>query len=68
MSDGAIQMLDPNSIPSTISFHTNGSGNEPLMKLTKDGMYYKGEYIEDAGKAYDAFMEVMSVMKNYYGG
>lgn len=31
---------------------------EPLV-LTKDGFTYNGEFIEDAGKAYQLFMEVI---------
>lgn len=30
-----------------------------LLRLDKKGFLYKGEYIQDAGKAYNAFIETM---------
>ncbi len=36
---------------------------EEVMRLDHQGMVYKGQRIEDAGEAYRAFMEVMTVMK-----
>ena len=31
-----------------------------IMKLTKEGMYFKGVLVEDAGEAYQAFMAAMT--------
>jgi hypothetical protein len=33
-----------------------GNPPEAILKLTKEGMFYKGELVKDAGEAYGAFM------------
>lgn len=38
-----------------IIFHT--SNDEELLKLTDEGMYYKGTLVADAGEAYLRFSE-----------
>jgi len=38
-----------------IIFHT--SNDEELLKLTDEGMYYKGTLVADAGEAYLRFCE-----------
>lgn len=35
-----------------------------ILRLTKDGMYYKGQFIEDAGEAHKAFLEAMRAMQS----
>ena len=37
--------------------------NEPILLLDKNGFTYLGQRINDAGKAYDIWMEVMLKMK-----
>ena len=27
-------------------------GNEPVIKITKDGLFYKGEFVPDAGEVH----------------
>lgn len=39
-----------------ITFNCNGE----IMKLTPEGMFYKGEFIADAGEAHKAFIQFMS--------
>jgi len=34
-----------------------------LLRLDKRGFLYQGEYIRDAGKAHDAFLEAMDKIK-----
>ena len=34
-----------------------------LLRLDKKGFLYKGEYIQDAGKAHDAFIETMERLR-----
>lgn len=62
-NSGTIKEIDPNSLTTTISFMTKGNKNEPIMKLTAEGMFYKGKFIEDAGEAHKAFLEVMQILK-----
>ena len=40
-----------------IIFNAGGEGSEEILKLTEEGMFYKGEFIEDAGVAYKRFCE-----------
>lgn len=39
------------------------ASNTEILRLTKDGMYYKGEYVADAGAAHKAFMETMAALQ-----
>lgn len=39
------------------------NGMEVVLKLDKQGMTYKGQFIRDAGEAHDRFVEVMKLMK-----
>ena len=48
-------------IQHSVVFHFDQ--DPPILKIDKDGFHFKGETIEDAGKAYDAFMKVMGMMK-----
>ena len=43
-----------------ITFFTAGT---EIMRLTSEGMIYKGKMIEDAGEAHKAFLEVMRCMQ-----
>lgn len=61
-NSGTIKVVDPNPY-NAISFITKGNKNEPIMKLTEEGMFYKGEFIEDAGEAHKAFLEVMQILR-----
>ena len=36
---------------------TAGESPEEILKLTEEGMFYKGELVEDAGEAYRRFSE-----------
>ncbi len=38
--------------------------NNEVLILDKDGFVYKGERIQDAGKAHKIFLEVMQEMNN----
>lgn len=40
----------------------DGSMKE-LLRLDSKGFLYQGEYIRDAGKAHDAFLETMAIIK-----
>lgn len=46
----------------TIAFYTSVN-SDAVLKLDKDGFTYKGERIQDAGKAHAAFLETLSMMK-----
>jgi hypothetical protein len=37
--------------------------NEDILIINKEGFTYRGELIEDSGKAYDVFMKVMCAME-----
>lgn len=63
-------MIEPESLePNSLVFRTVNPSNEiifradnlpnKVMKLTKEGMFYNGEFIEDAGKAHRLFIEFM---------
>jgi len=43
--------------PDTGSDITFYNENKPTLTLTKDGFLYKGELIQDAGKAYNLFTD-----------
>ena len=34
-----------------------GEGSKEILKLTEEGMFYKGEFVEDAGVAYKRFID-----------
>lgn len=38
-------------------------GLEVVLKLDKQGMTYRGKFIEDAGEAHDVFVDVMNQIK-----
>lgn len=40
----------------------DGSMKE-LLRLDEKGFLYKGQYIQDAGEAHDAFLETMHIIK-----
>lgn len=44
----------------------DGSMKE-LLRLDEKGFYYKGQYIQDAGEAHDAFLETMHKLKEAKG-
>ena len=44
----------------------DGSMKE-LLRLDEKGFYYKGQYIQDAGEAHDAFLETMHILKQAKG-
>lgn len=61
-----VPVQEPVQIPTqnqAIHFFVNGNDNPPVMTLAPEGMYYRGELVEDAGTAHRAFLEVMSTMK-----
>lgn len=62
MSDQQIEIIE-SSIKNNIYF-TVGSIDPPILSLSKEGFKYKGVRIEDAGKAHEAFLEVMQLMKS----
>lgn len=35
-----------------------------IMKLTREGMFYRGQLVEDEGKAYEAFMDTMRILQH----
>ena len=45
---------------STITFSI---GNEPIIKISKEGFKYKDEFIEDAGEIYNMFKEFLIMAK-----
>jgi len=34
-----------------------GEGSKEILKLTEEGMFYKGEFVEDVGVAYKRFID-----------
>lgn len=48
-----------------ISFNVNDAEgvSHEVLKISLMGFFYKGEIVEDCGKAYEAFMQVMGVMR-----
>ncbi len=53
----------PASETNNISFHC-GSPSKEILRLDSQGMTYNGQRIEDAGKAHQAFVEAMNVIRN----
>lgn len=48
----------------TITFSVmENSVFEPILVLTKEGMYYKGVFVMDAGAAHKAWMATMAAMQ-----
>jgi hypothetical protein len=41
----------------------NCPADNPILKLSKEGFFFNGELLEDAGEAHSAFLEVMGLMK-----
>ena len=41
----------------------NCPADNPIIKLSKEGFFFNGELIEDAGEAHGAFLEVMGLVK-----
>lgn len=56
-SGGTVYPTDDNN---TIHFNTGRS--KEILRLSPEGMYYNGEYIEDAGLAHQAFLETLTQM------
>ena len=52
-------------IPSSVVFYANG--NEKILEISVDGMIYKGVLIEDAGEAYQAWLDTMEAIRNGSG-
>ena len=50
----------PVVLNSDITFKANYT---EVLRITENGFIYKGALIEDAGKAYKVWMEVMNQMK-----
>lgn len=57
-SSGTIQLTPKEN---QIIFNVNQG--EEVMRINSQGMFYKGVFIEDAGEAHKAFLEVMKQMK-----
>jgi hypothetical protein len=49
--------------PNIITFNIDPDDTE-VLRLSQEGFTYKGELIEDAGEAYNIFMEVMGRMND----
>ena len=46
----------------SIQFCVDHFENHEILRLTNDGVFYKGEFVKDAGEAYKAWMDVMGQM------
>jgi hypothetical protein len=54
--------LKDTTTPSTLIFNTEEGGNlVEVLKISKDGFYYKGERVEDINKIYERFSEWMNL-------
>ena len=51
-SEYRIAAVEPNSFPTYINLYD-------VIKIDETGLYYKDDFIEDAGKAYELFMKVI---------
>lgn len=55
-NDTYIGLLSPD-LPGSFNFYQRG---EEVLRLDREGFYYKGEVIKDAGKAYNLFLEFIT--------
>jgi len=58
--EGIVHFQSP-LIPANTVFAPSGV---EILRLTKEGMYYKGEFMPDVGAAHKAFMEAMEALKS----
>jgi hypothetical protein len=57
MEENIIQ-LNPVLDKSIMAFHLTEDGEQKeIIRITKDGFYYKGEFVEDAHNVYERFNE-----------
>lgn len=54
---GNLLVRDDNA-PSFITFNTGGT--EEIAKFTKEGFYYKGEFVDDAGEVHRLLKDVLN--------
>jgi hypothetical protein len=50
----------------SMRFFVGHDSTQELLRLDAQGMIYKGQRIDDAGEAYKAWMEAMSLIQNFY--
>jgi len=68
------EMTVPNDVMSLSTFEPISTslvfyakGNEPVLEISTEGMRYKGVLIEDAGEAYQAWLDTMEAIRNGSG-
>jgi len=63
-ANAIIQGVDFGAFDASASFQFYAQAPEEILRLSKEGFFYKGELIADAGVAHEIWLEVMKKMSS----